>query len=159
TSISGDTGAKRTNRIIDRSDAWNVLHFLRDTARFPELTTHQQAADSIDEAISQADMRMRELFNSAQQGKVPSWARKEQHPIDRESRPIAAVPAPRGGESSDAAFRRLGQEVWDFARGKKLRWKRAGFTPEGRQCDVLTFSGSDEIVICPTGIELPTNRK
>ena len=157
-SISGGAPTKRMKATMDRSDAWNVLHFLRDAARFPEVRTYEQAADSLDAAVSQAEIRMQELQDWSLRGKVPSWALKERHPIDPKSPPIAVRPAAPGEGPSEEEIQRMIQEVWDFAGGKKLRWKRVGRTPAGRQCDVLTFSGSDEVLVTPTGIELPANQ-
>jgi hypothetical protein len=131
---------------------------LRDVARFPEILTYQLAADSIDAAVSQAEIRSQELRDWDLHEKVPSWAPKEHDQMDRGSMPMEVVARPGEGPS-DEEIQRMVQEVRDFAGGKRLRWKRVGRTPAGRQCDVLTFSGWDEVLVSPTGIELPASQK
>ena len=140
---------------MDRLDAWNVLSRLRNDDCFSNVPTDMPHDDSIDAAVEQPIMRMREHFH----GKVPSWA-KRRPPVDRDSpRPMVTLLPSGEMPSNEEEFKRMERKVWDFAAGLELRWKRAPRTPAGRQCEVLTFSGSDEVLVTPTGLQLPSNRK
>ncbi|HKF55994.1 MAG TPA: hypothetical protein VKJ45_11130 [Blastocatellia bacterium] len=138
--------------IMDRLDAWNVLNRLRDDNCFPDGPTEMPPDDSIDAAVEQPIARIRKHFH----GKVPDWA-KQRPPIDQQSG--AVVIGLSRKVSSGEEFKQLQQDVWDFASGLELRWKRARRTPAGRLCDVLTFSGSDEVLVTPTGLRVSLNRK
>lgn len=142
---------KAIKSMMDRLDAWNALNRLRDEDCFPDVPTEMPPDDSIDAAVEQPISRIREHFR----GKVPTWA-KQRPPTDQQSRPV--VIGLSRGVSSEEEFDRVQQEVWDFASGLELRWKRARRTPAGRQCEVLTFSGSNEVLVTPTGLQVPSNR-
>jgi len=138
--------------MMDRLDAWNVLNRLRDDDCFPDVPTEMPPDDSIDAAVEQPIARIREHF----QGKAPNWA-KRRPPTDQQSG--AVVIGMWRGVSSEEEFDKVQQEVRDFASGLEPRWKRARRTPAGRQCDVLTFSGSDEVLVTPSGLQVPSNRR
>jgi len=132
---------------------------LQNDARFPEVLTYQPAADSIDAAIDQGEDRIKELQDWNLHGKVPNWIPNERPPIDPDSPRVILRPAEPGEGPSDEKIKQMEQQVWDFAGGLKMRWNRAGRTPAGRRRDVLTFSGSDEVLVAPTGLQLPANHK
>ncbi|MEW6212452.1 MAG: hypothetical protein AB1631_29270 [Acidobacteriota bacterium] len=143
---------------IDRSDAWNALQALREDARFPENDSDESAADSIDAAVSQGKMRLQGLMEMVFQGKIPISDPSEHEPTSKRSEPMAmAVPvlsSPSEDESQET--QRMIDEVWDFAGGKRLEWKPVGNTPAGRKVEVLTFDGSEEVLVGPTSVEIPT---
>src|SRR5262249_24596402 len=139
----------------DKSDMWNVLDALREIAR---LSTNEQiywpVADSIDAAVSQEEISSQEFWEIVRRGEIPvSSGTRKPEPGDDRSKPT--VMAVSGGPPSDEQWQQMIQEVWDFAGGKPMKWKRAGKTPAGRKCDVLTFSGSEEVLVSPTSIEIP----
>jgi hypothetical protein len=153
--FSGSGPSTRAEKaILDRLDAWNVLKRLRNDDCFPNVFTDYFPPDSIDAAVEQPITSLREHFR----GEVPSWT-KRRPPIDQQPRPVLIALSGTRPVSSEEDFKRMQQEVWDFAAGLELRWKRARRTPAGRQCEILTFSGSDEVLVTPTGLQLPAHRK
>lgn len=152
-STSGGSPPRGMKAIMDRDDAWNVLNSLRNVARFYEnAQLHWPVADSIDTAISQEEIRMQELRDGILHGTIPNSLPNE--PTDKRSRPtVMAVP---GGPPSEEELQRMIKEVWDYAGGKRWKWKPIGRTPSGRKCEVLTFDGSEEVLVGPTSIMIPT---
>jgi hypothetical protein len=67
-----------------------------------------------------------------------------------------AVPGGSFSEEDRERTKQMIKEVWEYAGGKRLEWKPIGNTPAGRKCEVLTFDGSEEVVVSPTSIEIPT---
>jgi hypothetical protein len=150
-SSSGSYPSKGMKAEMDKNDAWNVLNSLKNATR---TQIHWPVANSIDAAISQEEIRMQEFWDRARHSTVPSASPKESQPTDQISRPtIAAAPS---GYPSDDELERMIKEVWDFAGGKRLKWKPISRTPSGRKCDVLTFDGSDVVLVSPTSIKIPT---
>ena len=148
--VSGSSPLRGMKAEIDRSDAWDVLNSLRNAARFPESDQiHRPLGASIDAAITQDEIRLQELLEWARHGTVA----KEPEPNGQRSKPII-VAAP-DGHTSDDELQRMIEEVWDFAGGKRLKWKPIGRTPAGRRCEVLTFDGSEEVLIGTTSVEIP----
>ncbi len=150
-----------TRAETDKNDAWNVLQALRDVARFPESLLDEPVADSIDAAVSKKEMRFQELMEMVAQGKIPISVPGEHEPTSKSSKPrIVAVPvlsSPSEEESQET--QRMIDEVWDFAGGMRLEWKPIGNTSAGRKCEVLTFDGSEEVLVGPTSIEISTRSK
>jgi hypothetical protein len=143
---------------LDRSDTWKVLHFLRYASRFPEDAYRLVlVANSIDAAVSQVERMWQEVREQVSQkyGKIPSSVPSEPEPTGKGSKPM--IRAVRGGSSSEEG--REQKELWDYAGGKRLEWKPVGNTPAGRKCEVLTFDGSEEVLVGPISIEIPTRSK
>jgi hypothetical protein len=156
-----DRWAEAIQAELDRNDAWNVLNSLRNDSRFPEHAQDDPAADSIDAAVSQAEMSLRERMEWVAQGKIPISDPSEHEPTGKSSKPgIVAVPV-LGSPSEEELQKtqRMIDEVWDFAGGKRLEWKPVGNTPAGRKVEVLTFDGSEEVLVGPTSIEIPPRSK
>ena len=144
---------------FDREDAWSVLNSLRNALRLRDdpAIQLQVVADSIDTAISQGETRKQEIFDWGLRGKTPSWALKERGPGGKTIE--QTITATEGKVPSEEEFQRLEKEVWDFAGGKRLKWKPIGRTAAGRKCEVLTFEGSEEVLVSPTSLEIPTQPK
>lgn len=154
-SSSGSSPPRGMKAEMDKNDAWDVLNSLKNGVRFPEnAQIHRPVANSIDAAISQEEIRMQEFWDHARHSTIPSAAPKEPQPTDQISRPTI-VTAPSGYPSDDELERMI-KEVWDFAGGKRLKWKPISRTPSGRKCDMLTFDGSDVVLVSPTSLEIPT---
>jgi hypothetical protein len=122
---------------MDRLDAWNVLNRLRDDDCFPDVPTDMPPDDSIDAAVQQPIAKLREHFH----GEVPDWA-KQRPPIDQQSGPVVIR---LSREVSKEELKQVQREVWDFAAGLEVRWKRARRTPAGRPVrgfNILRFGRS-----------------
>jgi hypothetical protein len=156
--VSGSSLPKGMKAEIDKNDAWNVLHALRNAARFPESDQiHWPISDSIDAAISRDELWIQEFWDRARYGTTPSSSPEEPEPTDQRPRPtIVAAPS---GHPSEEELQRMIKEVWDFAGGKRLKWKPIGGTPSGRRCEVLTFDGSEEVLVGATSVEISTQYK
>lgn len=136
---------------MDKDDAWNVLNCLRNATRIPEKDrSHWPTADSIDDAISQEEIRMQELWDQAPHSTAPSSFAREHEPSGKKSKPLAM--AIKGSGPSEEELQQLIKEVWDFAGGKRLKWRRMGRTPAGRKCEVLTFDGQVELLVGLTSV-------
>ena len=164
-SMSGGAAMRTKDAAMDRSDAFSVLNdlhndalrekALRNDPRLQESWIPRIAADSIDDAVSQAEIRMKELMDWSRHGKVPSWAQEAKKRTNQGDRALMIRPALPGEGPSEEEIARMHRKVLDFGGGAKLRWRRLGRTPNGRRYDVLTFSGSDEVLISSTGVEVP----
>ena len=126
---------------IDRGDVLEVLDFLRNFSRFPE-----PDGNSIDAAVSQYKIKFRKSMERFFPKKIPISVPSEPEPTGKRSKPVL-IPM-RGGGPSD-------KEVWDYASGKRMDWKPFGSTPAGRKCEVLTFDGSEEVLVGATSLEIP----
>lgn len=154
--ISGSIPPRAMKAEIDKNDEWDVLNSLRNAARLPEnAQIHWPVADSIDTAISQEEIRMQGWWEQARQ-LTPSLVPNEPKSTDQSSRSIVATP---GGHASEEELQRMIKEVWDFAGGKRLKWRSARQTPAGRKCEVLTFDGSEIVLVGPTSVEIPSQSK
>ena len=168
-SMSGGAAMRTKDAAMDRSDAFSVLNdlhndalrekALRNDPRLQESWIPRIAADSIDDAVSQAEIRMKELMDWSRHGKVPSWAQEAKKRTNQGDRALMIRPALPGEGPSEEEIARMHRKVLDFGGGAKLRWKRLGRTPNGRRYDVLTFSGSDEVLVSPTGIAVPRAKR
>jgi hypothetical protein len=136
---------------LDRGDAWSVLRSLREEGRHPEMARSGWAAGSLDDVVSE---------DAAQTGKMSDlvkvrWAsrgeaivapkedeaeRAQKHP------PPMVIAAPSDGASM--------QTVWDYSAGNAWKWESKGLTQAGRQCDVLTFGGSEIVIPGRTALEI-----
>jgi hypothetical protein len=145
---------------IDRGDVWDVLHFLRNASRFPESARNEPAADSIDAAVSQDKMRLWEYIERFFPEKIPISVPSEPEPTGKGSKPVV-IPMPSGSASEEESeqSRQMKKEVWDFAGGKRWEWKPKGSTPAARKCEVLTFDGSEEVLVDADSIEIPTENR
>ena len=136
---------------INRADVLNVLHLLRNASCFREAAWSDLAADSIDAAVSQYKMRFRKLMERFLPEKIPISVPSEPEPTGKGSTPVLIMPigspSEEGSEESKA--------VWDYAGGKRMDWKPIGSTPAGRSCEVLTFDGSEEVLVGATSLEIP----
>ena len=143
---------------IDRGDVLDVLHLLRNASRFPESAWNELAADSIDAAVSQYKVRFRELMERFFPEKLPISVPSEPEPTRKGSRPVL-LPMPGGSPSEEGSERsnQMKREVWDYAGGKRLDWKPIGSTPAGRKCEMLTFDGSEEVIVGATSLEIPAH--
>lgn len=153
----GNGPTKGMKARMDRDDAWDVLSSLRNASRFPENTLiHWPGGDSIDAAISQDEVRGQPLWERARalQGKKPILAPREHEPTGQRSKP--AIIATEDGGPSEEELQQMIKEVWDFAGGKQLKWKPIGRTPAGRECEVLTFNGSEQVLVGPKSVEVAT---
>ena len=68
----------------------------------------------------------------------------------------------RGPEPSEEESHQLQQmidEVWDLAAGMHLEWRAGRRTPAGHKCEVLTFDGSEKVLVHPTSVETPSQSK
>jgi hypothetical protein len=141
---------------IDRDDAREVLESLRHARRFPERAwTDWPLADSIDAAVSQAKMRFRESMERFFPGKISLPVPSEPEPTGESSKPVV-MPMTSGTTSESGHSTQMIEEVWNFAGGKRLYWKPIGSTPAGRQCEVLTFGESEEVLVGSDSIDIPT---
>lgn len=144
---------------IDRDDALEVLESLKDARRFPESGwTDSPVADSIDAAVSQGEMRFRESMERFFPGKIPVSVPSEPEPAGQSSAPVV-MPMLRGSTSESEHSKQVIKEVWHFAGGKRLYWKPIRSTPAGRKCEVLTFDGSEEVLVGADSIEIPTENR
>jgi hypothetical protein len=151
----GDGPTKGMKGRMDRDDAWDVLNSLRNASRFPEnALIHWPEGDSIDAAISHEQIKGQELQDWALHGKAPGWTPREHEPSDQISKPT--IVTTQGGGPSEVELQQMIKEVWDFAGRKRLKWKPIGRTPAGRKCEVLTFNGSEEVLVGPTSVEVTT---
>jgi hypothetical protein len=141
---------------IDRGDVLDVLHFLRNASRFPESGGNEPAADSIDAAVSQYKMRFREFMERFFPEKIPISVPSGPEPTGKGSKPVL-IPMPGGSPSKEESeqSKQMKKEVWDYAGGKRMDWKPIGSTPAGRECEVLTFDGSEEVLVGATSLEIP----
>jgi hypothetical protein len=151
----GESLPKEMKTKADQDDVWKTLNALKDGTRISESNQGLLSiGDSIDAAIAQAQIRQKELWDWARHGKAPSWATTQPEASDQRTKPT--IMARPGVGPSEEEFERMTKEVWEYAGGKRLKWKSIGHTPAGRKCDVLTFDGSEEILVGPTSIETPT---
>jgi len=151
----GESLPREMKTKADQNDVWNTLNALKTGTRISESNQGLLSlGDSIDAAIAQDQIRQEELWDWARHGKAPSWVTAQPETSDQRAKPtIIARP---GVEPSEEDFERMTKEVWEYAGGTRLKWKSIGRTPSGRKCDVLTFDGSEEILVGPTSIETPT---
>ena len=61
--------------------------------------------------------------------------------------------SPEEGRQIEEQAKQNIREVWGYGRGKRLEWKRAGRNPRGREYDVLTVDGQEQLYPGPTSIE------
>lgn len=149
----GGAPTTRMTQEMDKNDAWNVLNCLRNATRFPEKDRSQwPAADSIDGAVSQEEIRMQELWDQALHWTAPGSFAREHEPFGKKPKPIAK--ATKGSGPSEDELQQMIKEVWDFAGGKRLKWRRMGRTPAGRKCEVLTLDRRVELLVGLTSIEV-----
>jgi hypothetical protein len=150
----GGHPSKRGKARRDRQDAFDVLNSLKNKARRAvDATKLVLGADSIDGAVSQGEFHRQQLSDWALHGKAPGSLSRVggEHVGDAPQRPMMQREV--HDDSDDEVLQRMVKEVWDFGRGRRLRWKRTGRTPAGRECDVLTVDGSEEILVGPNSIE------
>jgi hypothetical protein len=149
----GGGPTKGMKAIMDRDDAWAVLNSLRNVSRLAvDAGTRAAVADSIDAAISQEEISRQEFSDHALRSTTPSSAPREHEPSGKRSEPMAmAIP---GGSQPEEELQQMIKEVWDFAGGKRLKWKPTRPTPTGRRCDVLTFDGAETVLVSPTSVEV-----
>jgi hypothetical protein len=141
---------------IDRGDVLDVLHFLRNASRFPESARNEPAADSIDAAVSQYKMRFRECMERFFPEKIPISVPSEPEPTGKGSRPVVLLmPGGSPSEAGSEQSKQMKNEVWEYAGGKRMDWKPIGSTPAGRKCEMLTFDGSEEVLVGATSLESP----
>ena len=141
---------------LDELDAWNVLNHLREIARefvrFPEDYWLPLPAGSIDAAVSQFSAEFQKL---QERFPLPDHSALDIEEPDSETpeiRPVAMM-AP-SDSAHDEPFEGSMQRVRSFAAGKQLKWKQMGFTPSGRRCEVLTFDGSEEVLLSENSLEI-----
>jgi hypothetical protein len=141
---------------IDRGDVLDVLDFLRNASRFPESDGNEPAADSIDAAVSQYQMRFRESMERFFPEKMPISVPSEPELTGNGSTPVL-ITMPGGSPSQEGSeqSKQMKNDVWDYAGGKRMDWKSIGSTPAGRKCEVLTFDGSEEVLVGATSLEIP----
>jgi hypothetical protein len=145
---------------MDRGDAWSALKSLRQLGRNPQQTgKHWSTARSIDALISQEEIEMLQSWEEVGLGQrdrkePPSFAPKYEAPPAGPPEPIVMLAPECEGRSEKEI--RMTEEVWAYAGGKRWTWKPLGTTPAGRECEVLTFSGSEEVSVGPKSIEIPT---
>jgi hypothetical protein len=153
----------------DRDGIFNVLNTLRNRALHGKPHESKRVALSIDEAVSQGEARLRELT-----GRMERWRAEADLTTSRKAEPSAppACGADREisgsliarehdhspNERVDQEIDKLIEEVWKYARGVDLRWKRVGRTPDGRDYDVLTVDGAEQLYPGPTSIETSPSR-
>jgi len=140
---------------IDRGDVLDVLEFLRNASRFPESDGNEPAADSIDAAVSQYKMRFRESMERFFPEKIPISVPSEPELTGNGSTPVL-IPMLGGSPSQEGSEqeKQMKKDVWDYAGGKRMDWNPIGSTPAGRKCEVLTFDGSEEVLVGATSLEI-----
>ena len=155
-SASWNRPTKAEKATIDKDDAWNALNSLRDAARVAERGSfYPVTADSIDGAIAQEQTEREHLHNrsSPEMPKTPTSRRNEPAAKRKGTKPLVRVrPDPM---SSEAELRQMIDEVWDFAGGMDLKWKAGGQTPAGHEYEVLTFDGSERVLVRSTSVGIP----
>jgi len=160
-SASGYRPTKDMKATIDRNDAWNVLNSLREAARIAETGSfHSLTADSIDDAIAQQQTEWQELkkhFSSQAMTSTSVPRRDEPTGADKRAKPTIRVI--RGPELSEEERQQMTDEVWGFAGGIHLEWMGGRRTPAGHKCEVLTFDGSEKVLVHLTSLEIPSRSK
>jgi len=84
-------------------------------------------------------MRFRESMERFFPEKIPVSVPSEPEPTGKGSKPVL-IAMPGGSPSEE-------ESVWEYAGGKRMDWKPIGSTPAGRKCEVLTFDGSEEVLV------------
>ena len=148
----------------DRSDTCNALVALREEwhrnfSSVPPINTllPRAASDSIDRAIAQAEIRSKKLWELARQlktGSVPEEIRRSRQP----SEPLimAEGSEPPLDQDFEREFQRFEKELKDYGGARQMKWKSKGRTPAGRRCEVLTFDGSEEVLVGEKSVEIPS---
>lgn len=170
-SVSGSNSIKAT---YDSIDNWNALNLLRSlTESSEDYEQFWPSGDSIDAAITKSELKMQEIWSRAEQMEAqtenPSQelanlpvedntpdSEGEQQSSEEKVYGVIRVAEPDECPSYEER-KREEEEIWAYAGGLKLRWKLVEPTPSGRQCEVLTFSGSAEIIAGRSSVYLPTN--
>jgi hypothetical protein len=115
-------------------------------------------ADSIDQAIAEAEIRQKKVRELARQleagGPVPEEIRPANQPSD--SSMMVEASEPPFGEELDRKLQRWEKELKEYLGGKQMKWKSKGRTPAGRRCEVLTLDGSEEMLVGEKSVELPS---
>jgi hypothetical protein len=148
----------------DPSNTRNALIALREEWRrkfssVPPINTllPRAASDSIDLAIAQAEIRgkkLRELARQLKTGSVPEEIRRGRQPLNP---PIVAIESePTPDQELEHKLQRFEKELKDYGGGRQMKWKSKGRTPAGRTCEVLTFDGSEEILVGEKFVMLPS---
>jgi len=163
-SASGYRPTKDMKATIDRKDAWNVLNFLREAARIAEAGSFLSlTADSIDDAIAQQQTQWQELKKHlSSQAMTSTSVQRRDEPTGAGKRAKPTIRVIRGPEPSEEESHQLQQmidEVWDFATGMHLEWMAGRRTPGGHKCEVLTFDGSEKVLVNLTSLEIPSRSR
>ena len=139
----------------DNDDTWAVLNALMHTARMLGLgSVFPLTADSISAVIEQQQAKWQELQGHAAQAISSAPETPEHTRADRSPKPSARIVRSES-EFSNEQLQQMIDEVWDFAAGIRLEWRPRGRTPEGYECQVLTFDGSEIVLVHPTLLEIP----
>jgi hypothetical protein len=156
-SASGYRPTKDMKATIDRDDVWNALNSLRDAARIAERGSfHPLTADSIDAAIAQEQTERQNRSSQAMPAtSVPKG--DERTGTGKGAKPMISMV--RGLEPSEEELQRMIDEVWDFAGAMHLEWRAGVRTPAGHKCEVLTFDGSEKVLVHRTFVESPSQSK
>ena len=160
-SASGYRPTKDMKATIDRKDAWNVLNSLREAARIAETGSfHSLTADSIDGAIAQQQTQWQELEKHlSSQAMTSTSVQRRDEPTGAGKRAKPRIRVIRGPELSEEERQQMIDEVWDFAAGMHLEWRAGRRTPAGHKCEVLTFDGSEKVLVHLTSLEIPSRSK
>jgi hypothetical protein len=145
---------------MDHNDAWNVLNSLRNATRFPE--NDRPTADSIDDAIAQAQTEWQELQNLKSRAMSSTSVPRGDEPTGKDEGAKPMIRVIRGPEPADEESHQLQQmidEVWDFGTGMHLEWRAGRRTTAGHECEVLTFDGSETVLVYLTSVEIPSQSK
>ncbi|MGH9762383.1 MAG: hypothetical protein ACREDR_08080 [Blastocatellia bacterium] len=158
----------------DRSNIFSVLSSLRNHAVYGELGASTVEGHSIDEAVTKAaeDMHKGREFMERWRREHRIGEQEIETSKEKEPPPVASEPLSPGDVSGRSATtirsvapsaeesRRMeehleqqAKEVWDYARGKRLEWKRVGRTPGGLEYEILTLDGVQDLYPGPTSID------
>ena len=151
---------KKMKATLDPNDAWRVLNALRDAALIAERGSfHQITADSIDTAIAQAQTEWQELQNLKSQAMTSTSLSRGDEPTGtaKPAKPMTKVI--RGSKSSEQELKQMIDDVWGFAAGLHLEWRTGSLTPAGHDYEVLSFDGSEKVLVHPTSVEIPSRSK
>ena len=87
-------------------------------------------------------------------GSVPEEIRRAAQPSD----PLIMVTEsePTSDKELERKLQRYEKEVKDYGAARQMKWKSKGRTPAGRRCEVLTFDGSEEVLVGEKSVELPS---